>query len=86
VEASQPLLPPEIEAAVAQQHGGPVCVSGAHGNYIVMDADMCHDQVESDPQADLHASVAALRISIAQAAAGQTIPLDQARKGDILLF
>ena len=40
METSSPFLPPEIEAAVEAQHGGPVSVPGQHGKYVVMNVDV----------------------------------------------
>jgi hypothetical protein len=78
MEANQPSLPLEIEAAVAQHHGGPVSVAGQHGNYVVMDADVYRDQMGFGNEEDLQASVAALKISLTQAAADETISLEEA--------
>jgi hypothetical protein len=40
METRSQFLPPEIEAAVAAQHGGPVFVPGQHGEYVVMNVDL----------------------------------------------
>jgi hypothetical protein len=69
--ASQPSLPPEIEAAVAQHHGGPEFVPGEHGKYVVMNADVYSDQMAGATSAEYADSIAAVRRSLAQAAADE---------------
>jgi len=71
METSQPSLPLEIEAAVAQHHGGPVSVTGAHGHYVVMDADVYSGQMAQATAAEYADSIAAIKRSLAQAEAGQ---------------
>ena len=71
MEANQPSLPLEIEAAVAQHHGGPVSVSGRHGSYVVMDADVYSSQMADANAAEHSDSIASIKRSLAQAAAGQ---------------
>lgn len=73
-----PLLPAEIEAAVATQHGGPVTVAGAHGEHVVMSAAIFRDLMGVGDDEQFAASVAALTESLQQAAAAQTISLDEA--------
>jgi hypothetical protein len=70
METGSPTLPPEIEAAV-EAHGGPVSVAGQHGKYVVMNADVYFGVLEptTEETAD---SVAAIKRSLGQAAAGQT--------------
>jgi PHD/YefM family antitoxin component YafN of YafNO toxin-antitoxin module len=77
MEASFQFLPPEIEAAVEAQHGGPVSVSGQHGKYVVMNADVYGGVLEATAE-ELSDSVAAIKRSLAQAAAGQTRDVDVA--------
>jgi hypothetical protein len=77
MEPSSQFLPPEIEAAVAAQHGGPVSVSGQHGNYVVMNADVYGGVLEATPE-EFANSVAAIKRSLAQAVAGQTRDADVA--------
>ena len=77
METSSQFLPPEIEAAVAAQHGGPVSVPGQHGKYIIMNADVYGGVLEATPK-ELSDSVAASKRSLAQAAAGQTRDADVA--------
>lgn len=77
MEASSQFLPPEIEAAVEARHGGPVAVPGQHGKYVVMNADVYGGVLEATPQ-ELADSVAAIKRSLAQAAAGQTRDADEA--------
>jgi len=77
METSSQFLPPEIEAAVEAQHGGPVSVPGQHGKYVVMNADVYGDVLEATPE-ELSDSVAAIKRSLAQAAAGQARDADEA--------
>ena len=76
MEATHQFLPPEIEAAVEARHGGPVSVPCQHGKYIVMNADVYGGVLEATPE-ELADSVAAIKRSIAQAAAGQTRDADE---------
>ena len=71
METRSRFLPPEIEAAVAAQHGGPVSVSGQHGQYVVMNVDVYGGVLNATPE-EFADSVAAIKRSLAQAAAGQT--------------
>jgi hypothetical protein len=75
MEANSQFLPPDIEAAVEAQHGGPVSVSGQHGKYVVMNIDVYGGVLESTPE-ELAESVAAIKRSLAQAAAGQIRDVD----------
>jgi hypothetical protein len=75
METSSQFLPPEIEAAVAAQHGGPVSVSGQHGTYVVMNVDVYGGVLNATPD-ELSDSVAAIKRSLAQAATGQTREAD----------
>ena len=77
METSSPFLPPEIEAAVEARHGGPLELAGQHGKYVVMNAEVYGGvlEVTADELAD---SVAAIKRSLAQAAAGQTRDADEA--------
>jgi hypothetical protein len=77
METSPQFLPAEIEAAVEAQHGGPVSVPGQHGNYVVMNADVYGGALEATPE-ELADSVAAIKRSLSQAAAGQTRDVDEA--------
>jgi hypothetical protein len=76
MEASRQFLPPEIEAAVEAHHGGPVSVPGQHGKYVVMNVDVYGGVLEATPE-ELADSVAAIKRSLAQAAAGQTRDADE---------
>src|SRR5262249_43924669 len=69
METNSQFLPPEIEAAVEAQHGGPVAVPGQHGHYVVMNADVYGGVLELSSE-ELADSVAAIKKSLAQAAAG----------------
>lgn len=77
MDASQPFLPAEIEAAVESQHGGPVSVPGQRGSYVVMNLDVYGGALETSPE-ELADSVAAIKRSLGQAAAGQTRDIDEA--------
>ena len=77
METSQPFLPADIEAAVEAQHGGPVSVPGQHGKYVVMNLDVYGAAIEASPS-ELADSVAAIKQSLAQAAAGQVRDVDEA--------
>jgi hypothetical protein len=77
METSSQFLPPEIEAAVAAQHGGPVSVSGQHGKYVVMNVDVYGGVLDATPE-EFSDSVAAIKRSLAQAAGGQTRDADGA--------
>jgi hypothetical protein len=71
MEMNQPSLPIDIEAAVAQHHGGPISVAGQHGNYVVMNADVYSNQMADGTATEYANSIAAIKRSLAQAAAGQ---------------
>lgn len=71
METTNPHLPLEIEAAVVQQHGGPVAISGAHGIYVVMNADVYGEQMAQATAEEYADSIAAIRRSLTQAAAGE---------------
>jgi hypothetical protein len=77
MENSSQFLPPEIEAAVEAQHGGPVSVPGQHGNYVVMNLDVYGGVLEATSE-ELADSVTAIKRSLAQAAAGQARDVDEA--------
>jgi hypothetical protein len=77
MELNSAFLPPEIEAAVNAQHGGPVSVTGQHGKYVVMNAEV-HGRVMQATPDELADSVAAIKRSLAQAADGQTRDIDDA--------
>lgn len=77
METNFQFLPPEIEAAVEAQHGGPVSVPGQHGRYIIMNADVYGGALEATAE-EMTDSVAAIKRSLAQAAAGQTRDIDEA--------
>jgi hypothetical protein len=73
-------LPVEIESAVALHHGGPVAVAGQSGDHVVMSMAIFRDLMGVGGDEDFAASVAALQSSLAQAAARQTMPLDEAAR------
>ena len=76
MEANRQSLPPEIEAAVEASHGGPVAVTGQHGNYVVMNVDVYGGVLEPTSE-ELTDSVAAIKRSLTQAAAGQARDTDE---------
>jgi hypothetical protein len=78
MEPSHPMLPADIEAVVAQHHGGPVPVTGQNGDHVVMSAAIFRDLMGVGCDEEFAASVAALQKSLAQVAAGQTISLEEA--------
>ena len=67
----RPALPLEFEAAVAQQHGGPIAIAGAHGKYVLMNADVYSDQMVQATKGEYADSIAAIKRSIAQGDAGE---------------
>ena len=73
-------LPIEIEAAVAAQHGGPVTVSGSQTEHVVMSMAIFRDLMGVGSDEEFEKSIADLRLSLAQAAAGESISLEQARE------
>ena len=77
METNYPFLPPEIEAAVFQQHGGPIPVLGQHGRHVVMSMDIFRDMMGVGTDVEFAESVAELKRSLAQAAAGQTLSLEE---------
>ncbi len=78
METQPSLLPAEIEAVVASHHGGPVSVSGRQGAHVVMSMAIFRDMMGVGSDEELAKSVTALRVSLAQADAGETISLDEA--------
>jgi hypothetical protein len=77
MDNSSQFLPPEIEAAVEAQHGGPVSVPGQHGNYVVMNADVYGSALDATAE-ELADSVSAIKRSLAQAADGKVRNADEA--------
>lgn len=74
---SQP-LPPEIEAAVAREHGGPVTVSGQEGRrYVVIDIDVYGDGISRGTAAEYADSLAAVKRSMAQHDSGEQRPVHE---------
>jgi hypothetical protein len=80
METSFPSLPPEIEAAVVAQHGGPVSVPGQQGEHVVMSMATFRDLIGVGSEEEFARSAADLQISIAQADAGKTMSLDEVRQ------
>jgi hypothetical protein len=71
-------LPPDIQSAVISQHGGPVAVSGQQGDHVVMTMAVFRDMMGVGSDDEFAKSVESLRISLAQAAVGQTLSLEEA--------
>jgi hypothetical protein len=71
MDTTNPHLPLSIEAAVVQQHGGPVAIPGAHGTYVVMNADVYGGQMVQATTEEHSDSIAAIQRSLAQAALGE---------------
>jgi hypothetical protein len=80
METSFPFLPADIEAAVVARHGGPVTVPGQQGEHVVMSMATYRDILGVGSDDEFARSVADLKISIAQAEAGETMSLDEARQ------
>jgi hypothetical protein len=77
METTSSFLPPDIEAAVEAQHGGPVSVAGQRGKYVIMNADVYGGVLEATSR-ELAESVAGVKRSLAQAAGGQSRDADEA--------
>ncbi len=77
MDTARHLLPVEIESAVALHHGGPVTVAGKHGDHVVMSAAIFREIMGVGSDEEFAASVDALKESLAQAAAGQSMTLDE---------
>jgi hypothetical protein len=80
METIFPQLPPEIEAAVAAHHGGPVSVTGQQGEHVVMSLAIYRNLMGVGNDEDFARSIADLTVSLSQAEAGQTLSLDEVRK------
>jgi hypothetical protein len=80
METSIPFLPPEIEAAVVAQHGGPVSVPGQRGDHVVMSMAIFRDMMGVGNDEEFARSVAELTVSLAQADAGETLSLEDVRQ------
>lgn len=78
METLHTTLPPEIQSAVISHHGGPVAVSGQQGDHVVMTMAVFRDMMGVGSDDEFAKSVESLRISLAQAAAGQTMSLEEA--------
>jgi hypothetical protein len=73
-------LPSENEAAVAAQHGGPVAVPGHQEEHVVMTMTAFREMMGVGTEEAFEKSVAELRLSLAQAAAGKFITVEEARQ------
>lgn len=80
MESTFPMLPIEIEAAVAAQHGGPVTVPSRQGEHIVMSMAAYRDMLGIGTDEEFDRSIHDLKLSLAQAAAGETLSLDEVRQ------
>lgn len=79
METSFPMLPAEIVAAVAAHHGGPIKVPGQQGDHVVMTMEAYYDLIGISDAEEFERSVAEIKISLAQVAAGETISLEELR-------
>jgi hypothetical protein len=77
METLQTTLPTDIHTAVVSQHGGPVAVSGQQGDHVVMTMAVFRDLMGVGNDDEFAKSVESLRTSLAQAAAGQTLSLEE---------
>jgi hypothetical protein len=76
-----PLLPTEIEIAVAARQGGPVTVPGRRGDHVVMSLEVYQGLLGiSDDDEEFKKTVEELKISFAQVAAGETMSLEKVRE------
>ncbi len=80
METARPYLPADIESVVSLHHGGPISVAGQNGDHVVMSAQVFRDMMGVGDDAEFAASIAALKESLAQEAAGQTISLQEAKQ------
>ena len=78
METLNTALPPEIQSAVSSHHGGPVAVSGQQGDHVVMTMAVFRDMMGVGSDDEFAKSVESLRISLTQAAVGQTLSLEEA--------
>jgi len=78
MESTNQPLSPEIEAAVAREHGGPVAVPGKEGRrYVVIDLDIFGESITRGTADEYADSVAAVQRSMAQYDAGQSRPVKE---------
>jgi hypothetical protein len=80
MDTTSPFLPPEIEAAVAAQHGGPISVPSQQGEHVVMSMAIFRDMMGVGNDEEFARSVAELRVSLAQADEGKTLTLAEVRQ------
>jgi len=78
METLNTTLPSDIHSAVISQHGGPVAVSGDQGDLVVMTMAVFRDMMGVGSDDEFARSVESLKTSLAQAASGQTMSLDEA--------
>lgn len=80
MDSTFPMLPPAIEAAVAAQQGGPICVPSSQGGHVVMSMAMYREMLGIGTDEEFRQSVADLQISINQAATGETFSIEEVRQ------
>ena len=73
-------LPPAIEAAVAAQEGGPICVPSSQGGHVVMSMAFYREMLGIGSDEEFRQSVAELQTSLNQSAAGETMSIEEVRQ------
>lgn len=76
MELNIQILPPDIEAAVEENNGGPISIAGQHGRYVVMNADV-YGGVLKPTTDELMDSVASIKRSLAQSAEGRARSVEE---------
>jgi hypothetical protein len=69
-----PNLPPETEAAIEAQHGGPVPIDGQRSQYVVMRMDVYRELMGVGSDEEFAASIAAVHEGMEDIRAGRTRP------------
>jgi hypothetical protein len=80
MDSTFPILPIEIEAAVAAQRGGPITVPSREGQHVVMSMAAYREMLGIGTDELFDESVRDLKISLAQAAAGETLSVEKVRQ------
>jgi hypothetical protein len=80
MDTTRPFLPAEIESVVSLHQGGPVSVAGASGDHVVMSLQVFREMMGVGDEEAFADSVAKLKESLAEAASGRTISLQEARE------
>jgi hypothetical protein len=74
MNAEQPHLAPDTEAAVEATHGGPLSLVGQKSQYVIMRMDVYRELMGVGSDEQFAASVAAIREGLADVRAGRTRP------------